>query len=70
MLSIDSVSTRLEYVVEPEVFTKLPKHTAIVMYNGVFGTLNMPKYWEFFDTPIRIKKAGPSDYLNYKKTAI
>jgi len=66
----DSVSTRLEYVVEPEVFTKLPKHTAIVMYNGAFGTLDMPKYWEFFNTPTRVEKAGPSDYLNYEKTAI
>jgi len=66
----NSVTTRLEYVIEPEVFTQLPKHTAVVMYNGAFGTLEMPKYWAFFDTPIRIKKAGPSDYLYNKKTAI
>ena len=65
-----SEMTKLEYIIEPDVLIKLPEHTAVVTYNGTFGTLEMPKYWEFFDTPIRIKKAGPSDYLNYKKTAI
>ena len=65
-----SETTKLEYIIEPDVLIKLPEHTAVVTYNGTFGTLEMPKYWEFFDTPIRIKKAGPSDYLNYKKTAI
>ena len=66
----DSESTRLEYIVEPEELTQLPEHTAVVMYNGTFGTLDMPKYWELFDMPIRIKKASPTDYLNYEKTAI
>jgi len=65
-----SKMTKLEYIIEPDELTKLPEHTAVITYNGTFGTLEMSKYWEFFDTPIRIKKAGPSDYLNYKKTAI
>lgn len=65
-----SESVRLEYIVEPDELIKLPEHTAVVIYNGTFGTLDMPKYWEFFDTPVRIKKASPSDYLNYEKTAI
>ena len=66
----DSESTRREYIIEPDELIHLPKYTAVVMYNGTFGTLNIPKYWEFFDMPIRIKKASPSDYLNYEKTAI
>ncbi len=65
-----SETTRLEYIIEPDALIKLPEHTAVVTYNGTFGTLEMPKYWEFFDTPVRIKKASPSDYLNYEKTAI
>lgn len=65
-----SETTKLEYIIEPDALIKLPEHTAVVTYNGTFGTLEMPKYWEFFDTPVRIKKASPSDYLNYKKTAI
>ena len=64
-----SETTKFEYIIESDELIKLPEHTAVVMYNGTFGTLEMPKYWEFFDTPIRIKKAGPSDYLNSKKTA-
>ena len=66
----DSENTRREYIIEPDELIHLPKYTAVVMYNGTFGTLNIPKYWEFFDMPIRIKKASPSDYLNYEKTAI
>lgn len=65
-----SESTRMEYIVEPDELIHLPKYTAVVMYNGRFGTLDMPKYWELFDMPIRIKKASPSDYLNDEKTAI
>jgi type IV secretory pathway TraG/TraD family ATPase VirD4 len=65
-----SESIRLEYIVEPDKLIKLPEHTAVVTYNGTFGTLEMPKYWDVFDMPIRIKKASPSDYLNYEKTAI
>lgn len=66
----DSETTRREYIIEPDELIHLPKYTAVVMYNGTFGTLDIPKYWEFFDMPIRIKKASPSDYLNYEKTAI
>lgn len=66
----DSENTRREYIIEPDELIHLPKYTAVVMYNGTFGTLDIPKYWELFDMPIRIKKASPSDYLNYEKTAI
>ena len=66
----DSQSFGLLDIIEPDKLTKLPEHIAVVMYNGTFGTLDIPKYWELFDMPIRIKKASPSDYLNYKKTAI
>lgn len=66
----DSESTRREYIIEPDELIHLPKYTAVVMYNGTFGTLDIPKYWELFDMPIRIKKASPSDYLNYEKTAV
>ena len=66
----DSQSFGLLDIIEPEELIQLPEHTAVVMYKGTFGTLNMPKYWELFDMPIRIKKASPSNYLNYEKTAI
>jgi len=66
----DSQSFGLLDIIEPEELIQLPEHTAVVMYKGTFGTLNMPKYWEFFDMPIRIKKASPTDYMNYEKTAI
>ena len=62
-----SQSTKLEYIIEPEELIKLPAHSAVVTYNGTFGTLVMPKYWEFFDTPVRIAKASPSDWLEHKK---
>lgn len=62
-----SESTKLEYIIEPEELIKLPAHSAVVTYNGTFGTLVMPKYWEFFDTPVRIAKASPSDWLEHKK---
>ena len=62
-----SESTKLEYIIEPDELTKLPAHTAVVTYNGTFGTLVMPKYWEFFDTPVRIAKASPSDWLEHQK---
>ena len=60
----------VHHIVELDELIKLPEHTAVVIYNGRFGTLDMPKYWELFDMPIRIKKASPSDYLNDEKTAI
>lgn len=66
----DSRSFGLLDIIEPDELIKLPEHTAVVMYKGTFGTLDMPKYWELFDMPIRIKKASPSDYLNDEKTAI
>lgn len=62
-----SESTKLEYIIEPEELIKLPAHSAVVTYNGTFGTLVMPKYWEFFDTPVRIAKASPSDWLEHQK---
>jgi type IV secretory pathway TraG/TraD family ATPase VirD4 len=66
----DSRSFGLLDIIEPDELIKLPEHTAVVMYKGTFGTLDMPKYWELFDMPIRIKKASPTDYMNYEKTAI
>lgn len=65
-----SQSTKLEYIIEPEELIKLPAHNAVVTYNGTFGTLIMPKYWEFFDTPVRIAKASPSDWLEHKKSEV
>ena len=62
-----SESTKLEYIIEPDELTKLPAHTAVVTYNGCFGTLNMPCYWDYFDTPVRIAKASPSDWLEHQK---
>ena len=62
-----SESTKLEYIIEPDELTKLPAHTAVVTYNGTFGTLNMPVYWDYFDTPVRIAKASPSDWLEHQK---
>ena len=65
-----SESTKLEYIIEPDELTKLPAHTAVVTYNGTFGTLNMPVYWDYFDTPVRIAKASPSDWLEHKKSEV
>ena len=62
-----SESTKLEYIIEPDELTKLQPHTAVVTYNGTFGTLNMPVYWDYFDTPVRIAKASPSDWLEHQK---
>ena len=62
-----SQSTKLEYIIEPEELIKLPAHSAVVTYNGTFGTLIMPKYWEFFNCPVRIAKASPSDWLEHQK---
>lgn len=65
-----SESTKLEYIIEPEELIKLPSHSAVVTYNGTFGTLIMPKYWEFFDTPVRIAKASPTDWLEHQKNEV
>lgn len=59
-----NVSSKMEYIVEPEKFIQLPVYTAIVSYNGTFGTLNMPKYWEYFDMPHRTKLQTVSDFQN------
>jgi hypothetical protein len=66
----DTESHQRVYIVEPAELIQLPDHTAVIMYKGTFGTLDIPKYWELFDMPIRIKKASPTDYMNYEKTAI
>ena len=65
-----SESTKLEYIIEPDELTKLAPHTAVVTYNGTFGTLNMPVYWDYFDTPVRIAKASPSDWLEHQKNEV
>lgn len=44
-----TASTNLESIIEPESFISMPAHVAVVMYNGGYGTLQMPKYWEFFE---------------------
>lgn len=62
-----SETTKLEYIIEPEELIKLPAHSAVVTYNGTFGTLIMPKYWAFFEFPVRIAKASPSDWLEHQK---
>lgn len=46
-------SIKLESIIEPAEFIKLPICTAVVMYNGSYGTLEMPKYYECYNMPIR-----------------
>ena len=46
-------SIKLESIIEPAEFIKLPICTAVVMYNGSYGTLEMPKYYEFYNMPKR-----------------
>ena len=46
-------SIKLESIIEPAEFIKLPICTAVVMYNGSYGTLEMPKYYECYDMPKR-----------------
>ncbi|MEG1313418.1 MAG: TraM recognition domain-containing protein, partial [Bacilli bacterium] len=65
-----SESTNRDYIIEPAQFKEFSDMTCLISYKGSFGTLKMEKYWELFDIPIRIERAGPSEYLNYKKTAI
>lgn len=55
-----STSTKMDYIIEADAFSKLPMYNAVVLYNGAFGTLEMPKYWEIFDCKRRIIKATPS----------
>lgn len=58
-----SESTKLEYIVQPEEFIKLAPHVAVITYNGTFGTLEMPKYWEYFHMPERMKNARKGDLV-------
>ena len=46
-------SIKLESIIEPAEFIKLPICTAVVMYNGSYGTLEMPKYYECYNMPKR-----------------
>lgn len=43
-----SSSTKIENIIEPEEFTQLADHTAVVTYNGGYGTVKMPTYYDFF----------------------
>lgn len=57
-----SISSKMEYIVEPAEFIKLPAYTAVVSYKGAVGTLRMPKYWECFNMPQRTKLKTVSDF--------
>jgi hypothetical protein len=59
----------MEYIIEPEKFIQLPIYTAVVSYNGTFGTLAMPKYWEVFNMPKRTKLKTVSDFKALKTVA-
>ena len=65
-----SQSTKLEYIIEPEELIKLPEHSAVVTYNGTFGTLIMPKYWEFFKCPTRVTTAGVTQWMQYQNDGV
>ena len=41
-------SIKMESIIEPAEFIKLPIGTAVVIYNGSYGTLKMPKYDEYY----------------------
>ena len=64
-----SVTSKMEYIIEPEKFIQLPIYTAVVSYNGTFGTLAMPKYWEVFNMPKRTKLKTVSDFKALKTVA-
>ena len=64
-----SVTSKMEYIIEPEKFIQLPVYTAVVSYNGTFGTLAMPKYWEVFNMPKRTKLKTVSDFNKSKQIA-
>ena len=57
-----SVTSKMEYIIEPDKFIKLPTYMAVVSYNGTVGTLPMPKYWECFNMPQRTKLKTVSDF--------
>lgn len=48
-----SDSVRMEYVIEPEEFLKLPAHDAVVMYKGCAAQLHMPVYYRDYPVPQR-----------------
>lgn len=49
-----STMTRLDYILEPEFCIKQPMYHAVIAYSGTFGALEMPKYWQCFEMPVRI----------------
>lgn len=55
-------SIKLESIIEPAEFIKLPLCTAVVMYNGSYGTLEMPKYYECYNMPERTHLKTVSDF--------
>lgn len=61
-----SYTSKLEYIIEPEKFTSLEPHTAVITYNGTFGTLVMPKYWSNFDMPNKPKYGTVSEFNESK----
>lgn len=57
-----TTTVKLEAIIQPEEFIKLPVCTAVVTYNGSFGTLAMPKYYEYYDMPERTKLRTVSEF--------
>ena len=55
-------SIKLESIIEPAEFIKLPICTAVVMYNGSYGTLEMPKYYECYNMPKRTNLKTIQDF--------
>ncbi len=55
-------SIKLESIIEPSEFIKLPIFTGVVMYNGCYGTLKMPKYYECYNMPNRTELKTVSDF--------
>lgn len=55
-------SIKLESIIEPAEFIKLPICTAVVMYNGSYGTLEMPKYYECYNMPKRTNLKTVQDF--------
>lgn len=61
-----TTTVKLEAIIQPEEFIKLPVCTAVVTYNGSFGTLAMPKYYEYYDMPERTKLRTVSEWLSVR----
>ncbi len=55
-------SIKLESIIEPAEFIKLPICTAVVIYNGSYGTLEMPKYYECYNMPKRTNLKTIQDF--------